>query len=90
MDRRWDDCERRCPRLGGPVRFAYCRDHGGDRPATPCGKLFDCWWEVFDVAAYLRANLPAETVAQLLQRTPRPKVQSLLEMIARAQQDLDE
>ncbi|MFZ2039558.1 MAG: hypothetical protein WAV08_02610 [Desulfobacterales bacterium] len=90
MDRRWDDCERRCPRLGGPVTFAYCRDHAGDWPGAPCGKLLDCWWERFDVAAYLQANLPAETVAKLLQREPRPKIHSLLEMIARARQDLND
>ena len=38
---------RRCPRLGGEVAFGYCKVCGGEK--TPCFKVFDCWWERFDV-----------------------------------------
>jgi len=52
MDTNKDNLEIRCPRLGGPVSFEYCRTNGDEM--LPCWKIFDCWWERFDVAAFLK------------------------------------
>jgi hypothetical protein len=49
------DRERRCPRLGGSVKFGYCLDSGND--TLPCFKICDCWWEYFDVVAFLKNRL---------------------------------
>lgn len=83
MDERFDTLERRCPRLGGPVAFAYCKGCG-DR-GQPCWKAIDCWWEHFDIVAYLQENLPVEAFQKLRDARPKPKLNSLVELIEQAQ-----
>lgn len=80
-----DQMTRRCPRLGGPVDFRYCRQQ--PQQEHPCWKILDCWWERFDVASVLRKQLSAEKFSQVVQQrqTPKPKVQSLIELIQEAQ-----
>jgi hypothetical protein len=76
--------QRRCPRLGGDVPFAYCRTSGEDH--SPCLKVMDCWWERFDVVAYLKTRLSVEAFDGLAaRRPPTDKVASLVELIRRAQ-----
>ena len=82
MDESRDQHERRCPRLGGPVTFNYCRQYGGDR--LPCWKALDCWWEVFDIAAFLRGQLSAAEFEDFQRARPKPKVTSLVELINQA------
>ena len=77
-----DKLQRRCPRLGGPVSFYYCRTTGEE--ALPCWKLLDCWWEQFDVLGYVRTEYSQETVDKLIDARPKPKVTSLIELIAAA------
>ena len=80
---RYDNLERRCPRLGGPVSFHYCRT-GGRKPPQ-CWKVIDCWWERFDVVAYLKANLTPSQFEALAAAKPKPKVAALVDLIRRAQ-----
>jgi len=76
--------ERRCPRLGGDVTFGYCKISGEDQ--SPCFKVFDCWWDRFDVVAHMKACLaPKEFKALSKHRSPPNKVASLVELIQRAQ-----
>ena len=51
-----DSLKRQCPRLGSPIPFNYCMMSGEDDGI--CWKILDCWWEIFDVEAYLKANMP--------------------------------
>ncbi len=74
--------EQRCPRLGSPVTFNYCFK-GGDN-GQPCWKTADCWWEYFDVMAYLKENLPEEAVNRLSDAKPKPKIVNLVELIEQA------
>jgi hypothetical protein len=74
---------RRCPRLGGPVGFKYCMSGEGQHP---CAKVVDCWWETFDILQYLRDNLSADQLDRVLNARPRPKVASLVELIAQAKE----
>ncbi|MFO7714263.1 hypothetical protein [Desulfosarcina sp.] len=77
--------ERRCPRLGGDVAFAYCKVCGGEK--SPCFKVLDCWWERFDVVAHMQSCLSAEDFAALsVQRTPPDKMTSLVDLIRRAKE----
>ncbi|BBO90910.1 hypothetical protein [Desulfosarcina ovata] len=79
-----DSLERRCPRLGGDVNFSYCRSCGEQH--APCFKIFDCWWERFDVVAHLKAHLAADDFEKLTLRRPPPdKVTSLVDLIRQAQ-----
>lgn len=86
MDTSKDQLERRCPRLGGPVTFYYCRT-GGDEHAT-CWKIFDCWWEHFDVVDFLKTNLPNDKFQTLLDNRPQAKIVSLVELIEQAKRRL--
>ena len=71
---------RRCPSLGHEVQFSYCRAPGADRP---CHKVFDCWWEAFDVEAFIRQHYSEEVIGQIL--APRKsKIFSLVELIEKA------
>lgn len=79
-----DDRQRRCPRLGNPVSFQYCRTCEEDR--QPCFKIMDCWWESFDISAYVEANFSGEVCRKLAQARPKPKVNQLLELIEAAKQ----
>ena len=79
FDKGPEDLEIRCPRLGGTVPFGYCMAPGEQ---TPCHKIFDCWWEVFDVASYLKGHLPRETIEKLVQdRSPSNRLNTILELV---------
>lgn len=81
---KYDQLERRCPRLGGPVRFHYC--HTGEHAQQPCFKVLDCWWEYFDVATFFRQRLSKESMDRLVAPPAPNKVASLMEIIQQAQQ----
>ena len=38
----------------------------GDR-GEPCWKVFDCWWETFDIVTYMKASLTADQFESLMQ-----------------------
>ncbi|RPJ16449.1 MAG: hypothetical protein EHM30_06370 [Desulfobacteraceae bacterium] len=80
-----DDLVIRCPRLGSDVGFGYCRASGDGQ--SPCFKVFDCWWETFDVAVYFKERLPGEEFEKLVHSKPKPKVLSLLELIEQARRN---
>ncbi len=75
--------ERRCPRLGGDVAFGYCKVCGEGK--TPCFKVFDCWWERFDVVAHMQACLSPDVFETLSDSRPQPKMTSLVDLIHQAQ-----
>lgn len=86
MNANEDGIKRRCPRLGGPVSFLYCRDSAGED--LPCWKIFECWWEHFDVTSYMKAYLPEEKFNRLVEAKPKPKMLSLVELIEQAQKNV--
>jgi len=66
------------------LTFGYCRQETRGRP---CRLILDCWWERFDVRAFLQAHLPEEDMAQVERdgaAPPPSKVLSLVEMIQQA------
>jgi len=81
-----DHRERRCPMLGHPVKFSYCRAPGRD---LPCRRVFDCWWETFDVVAFLRPHLSEAEIARIT--APRQdKAATIIELIQRAREAADQ
>jgi hypothetical protein len=84
MDHCDDICklQRRCPRLGGPVAFGYCRIAAENR--TPCFKVFDCWWERFDVVDYFQCRLSVDAFNRLRNSRPQEKTASLVDLIRQA------
>ena len=81
-----DRLTRRCPRLGGPVSFEYCRSCEQDR--RPCWKVFDCWWERFDIVSHMKTCLSPEQFERLVESRPKPKMDSLLALIAQAKKNI--
>jgi len=79
-----DARERRCPRLGHEVRFAYCRTQAHN---SLCSRICDCWWEQFDVERFLRDTGKAEQLDRLLADSAKPKVLSLVELIDQAKKN---
>jgi N utilization substance protein B len=77
-----DSLEQRCPRLGGPVPFKYCRTTG--EGGMPCFKIMDCWWEIFDIRTYLENSLSEAELTALLEAKPPDKIASILDLIERA------
>ena len=75
-----DARRRQCPMLGHDVPFSYCRAPAAD---LPCSRIADCWWETFDVEAFLRAHVAGEDVARIL-APRRDKVATLVELIEKA------
>ncbi len=78
----------RCRRLGHEVAFGYCRQEARGKP---CRLILDCWWEQFDVRAFLRSHLPEETTAQVEGASvsaPPSKVLSLLDTVQQARNRL--
>ena len=73
---------RRCPRLGGPVSFHYCRTGEKDRRA--CWKIIDCWWEIFDVVRYLHDILPDSQLQRILHPEPPPKIAGIVRCAEKA------
>jgi hypothetical protein len=76
---------RHCPMLGHEVTFSYCRTPGGD---IPCLKIFDCWWEAFDVTAFMKTNYPPDVISRITE-PPKPKISSLLDLIENAKKQAD-
>lgn len=69
-----------CRRLGHDVHFAYCRKTDDGRP---CFKIMDCWFEYFDIRAWMTAHYTEEEI-QALTKGPGSKVTSLVELIETA------
>jgi hypothetical protein len=86
LDETKDKLNRRCPRLGSPVFFQYCRTCEEEK--QPCWKIIDCWWEAFDIISYLRDNYSEETFQALSEAKPKPKVNHLVTLIEQAKQRL--
>jgi len=73
----------RCRMLGHEVNFGYCRCGSGQ---MPCRKIFDCWFETFDVVDFINRHYSREDVERIL-AAPQPKITSIIEMIQQAQKN---
>jgi hypothetical protein len=78
-----DDYLIRCPRLGHQIHFSYCRS---ENMGSPCFKILDCWFNHFPVEEYLREDLGPEEWNGLIEKPPRSKVLSLMELIEQAKE----
>jgi hypothetical protein len=78
-----DDVLLRCCRLGHEVTFGYCRR---ETLGQPCRLILDCWWERFDVHAFLKAHLSVEVMAQVERKSASPPPSKLMSLMEMAQQ----
>ena len=71
----------RCPKLGNPVTFGYCKIENVGRP---CSRALNCWYSYFDVEALFRELLSEEEFNECFFKQPTPKVLTLIELIEKA------
>jgi hypothetical protein len=76
-----DTFQIRCPRLGHQINFPYCRSENN---GLPCFKTLDCWYNHFDVHAYLTDKLSKEDFEKAFLNKGKPKVSSLFDLIEQA------
>ena len=75
------DAENRyCKMLGHEVEFSYCRQTGS---GVFCRKATDCWSGRFDVRAFLKWAFTEDQI-QAAMKPPETKMNTLLDLIARA------
>ncbi len=76
-----DDFQIRCPKLGNQIYFSYCVQ---ENQGLPCYRTLDCWFEHFEVAAFLKKTLTPAKWKAAFGKPPKPKMISLLELIEQA------
>ena len=74
----------RCPRLGHQINFSYCRQENN---GLPCFKTLDCWYNYFNVHAYLKNKLTPEEFEKTFVKQGSPKLFSLLDLIEQAKKN---
>jgi hypothetical protein len=67
----------RCPRLGGEAPLTYCLQEAGD---LPCHRIVVCWQAFFPVEAHLRKVLSPQKWERFVNRKPKDKIASLIEL----------
>lgn len=75
-----DDKTLRCPRVGGDVNFLYCRSENN---RLPCAWIVGCWQKRIDINEFLKGHYSNEEL-NLVFALPRPKIESLLNLIEKA------
>jgi hypothetical protein len=82
------DRETYCRRLGHFVPFRYCLKPAQD---SPCFKVLDCWWQIFDVESYLCEQLSEDEFKEIASANPAPnKLESLLDVVSRIKTETKE
>ena len=71
----FDKLETRCPRLGGPVPFRYCKKTNN---GLPCSKSLICWEAAFPVREYMLRALTPEEMIQVFESPPQPRLEAIL------------
>jgi hypothetical protein len=77
----YEELEIRCPKLGGPVTFSYCKI---EEQGRPCPRSLKCWVSYFDVEGVFRETLSPEEFDQCFRRPPPTRIGTLLELIEKA------
>lgn len=78
-----DSVSIRCPRLGHPIGFSYCRK---ENMGAPCFKALDCWYLRFDVVSHLKSEMSDAEFKKAFEQPARPKMASLVDLIRQAQE----
>jgi len=73
----YDELSRRCPQLGGPVPFKYCRSVNMQ---LPCVKIAQCWAAKLDIVAWLEANFTYEQLEQVFGGEHRTRFEKILQI----------
>ncbi|MFB3788368.1 MAG: hypothetical protein ACE15F_18570 [bacterium] len=70
----------RCPILGGPVPFSYCRAMNS---GLPCSRLMGCWNEHLDIRTYLQDNFTEEEIGRVFAQPAPGRMGTIFEVLRR-------
>jgi len=78
----YDGHERwRCPMLGGPVHFGYCRTVN-DR--LPCARVLECWIQTLPLVEFLKTNYTPDEIQRALSTKPKGRLDRMMEAVENA------
>jgi len=80
--RAFDHIQVRCPMLGGPVTFGYCREVAD---GLPCHKALICFERQFPADEYFRRTLEPETFERCFTRPTGCRYEKILGALQDAQ-----
>ena len=80
----YDKSEIRCPRLGGEVTFAYCKQENN---GMPCARTIRCWQMYFPVEEYLKERLSPAEWNQSFNQPPKDKITTIFEIVDRIKKE---
>ncbi len=86
MDKSNDSEPIYCRKLGHHLTFNYCRN---EHHQLPCPKIRDCWYKTIDIDRFVTQNYPTRETNYLFQPA-EPKINTLIELIQRAQQNAEQ
>lgn len=81
----YDKEEIRCPRVGGYVNFKFCRMENN---FLPCRWVINCWSQRIEIQDFINEHYDKEDLEKIFQ-PPRPKMESLLDLVERAKKNID-
>jgi hypothetical protein len=73
----YDDKTIRCPRVGGEVNFRFCRFENN---MLPCRWIVGCWEMRVDMNKFMTDHYSKEEMDRIF-TPPRPKIESLLNLV---------
>jgi len=74
----------RCPQLGGPVTFKYCRMMN---EGVPCRRLLYCWGARLDVLKYINGNYTAEEIERAFGVPSKDRLTRIFDAIRKAKEE---
>lgn len=76
-----DDLGIRCPKLGGPVPFKYCRQMA---EGLPCHYLIGCWQGRFDVVSFLTESYTQDELRACFSPSSKGRIARIFEVLEKA------
>lgn len=73
MKTKHDEKTMRCRMLGQQIPFGYCRTCNN---SIPCKKIYDCWFQAFDIEKFINEHYSQETIAKI--KTPNQGRMSII------------
>jgi hypothetical protein len=74
----------RCPTLGGPVHFGYCRKMND---GLPCAKLLECWLQRLPLVDFLKTHYSPDEIQTAFTAKRKGRLTRMLETIESASPD---
>ncbi|MEW6238363.1 MAG: hypothetical protein AB1656_23510 [Candidatus Omnitrophota bacterium] len=68
----------RCPQLGGPVTFEYCRRMNA---RLPCHQLMRCWEKRMDIQTYLNENFSRKEIGHAFSSPPPSRMGTIFDVL---------